>query len=44
MFSFTEAVSFLIECADQAEVDYYWDALVAGGQESQCGWLKDASG
>ncbi len=44
VFSFTEAVSFLIECADQAEVDYYWDALVAGGQESQCGWLKDRFG
>ncbi|WP_431237165.1 VOC family protein [Mycolicibacterium aichiense] len=44
VFSFTEAVSFLIECAGQAEVDYYWDALVAGGQESQCGWLKDRFG
>ena len=44
VFSFTEAVSFLIECADQAEVDYYWDALLAGGQESQCGWLKDRFG
>ncbi|WP_431235419.1 VOC family protein [Mycolicibacterium psychrotolerans] len=44
VFAFTEAVSFLIECADQAEVDYYWDALVAGGQESQCGWLKDRFG
>ena len=44
VFSFTEAVSFLIGCADQAEVDYYWDALVAGGQESQCGWLKDRFG
>jgi predicted 3-demethylubiquinone-9 3-methyltransferase (glyoxalase superfamily) len=44
VFSFTEAVSFLIECADQTEVDYYWNALVAGGQESQCGWLKDRFG
>lgn len=44
VFAFTEAVSFLIECADQAEVDYYWGALVAGGQESQCGWLKDRFG
>jgi predicted 3-demethylubiquinone-9 3-methyltransferase (glyoxalase superfamily) len=44
IFAFTEAVSFLIECADQAEVDYYWDALVAGGHESQCGWLKDRFG
>jgi predicted 3-demethylubiquinone-9 3-methyltransferase (glyoxalase superfamily) len=43
-FPFTEAVSFLIECADQAEVDYYWDALVRGGQESRCGWCKDKFG
>lgn len=43
-FSFTEAVSFTIECRDQAEVDYYWNALVDGGQESQCGWLKDRYG
>src|SRR5688572_13418634 len=39
-FPFTEAVSFLIECADQEEVDRYWDALTEGGQEVQCGWLK----
>ena len=43
-FPFTEAVSFLIECADQAEVDYYWQALTAGGEESQCGWCKDRFG
>jgi predicted 3-demethylubiquinone-9 3-methyltransferase (glyoxalase superfamily) len=43
-FEFDEAVSFLIECADQAEIDYYWDALTAGGGESQCGWLKDRYG
>lgn len=43
-FRFTEAVSFVIECADQDEVDYYWDALLAGGEESQCGWLKDRFG
>ncbi|HEV2890189.1 MAG TPA: VOC family protein [Frankiaceae bacterium] len=44
-FTFDEAVSFQIACADQAEVDYYWDALTAdGGQESQCGWLKDKFG
>jgi predicted 3-demethylubiquinone-9 3-methyltransferase (glyoxalase superfamily) len=44
-FSFTEAVSFQIDCADQAEVDRYWDALTAdGGQESMCGWLKDKYG
>ena len=42
---FTEAVSFWIDCEDQAEVDHYWDALTAdGGQESQCGWLKDKFG
>lgn len=44
MFSFSEAVSFQIMCKDQAEVDYYWDALTAGGEESQCGWLKDQFG
>jgi predicted 3-demethylubiquinone-9 3-methyltransferase (glyoxalase superfamily) len=44
-FTFTEAVSFEIECEDQAEVDRYWDALVAGGGEhSVCGWLKDRFG
>jgi predicted 3-demethylubiquinone-9 3-methyltransferase (glyoxalase superfamily) len=44
-FTFSEAVSFQIGCADQAEVDYYWDALTAdGGEESQCGWLKDKYG
>jgi predicted 3-demethylubiquinone-9 3-methyltransferase (glyoxalase superfamily) len=44
-FTFSEAVSFQISCADQAEVDHYWDALIAGGGEpSQCGWLKDRFG
>jgi predicted 3-demethylubiquinone-9 3-methyltransferase (glyoxalase superfamily) len=44
-FKFTEAVSFMIDCKDQAEVDYYWNTLTAnGGQESQCGWLKDKFG
>ena len=44
-FKFDEAVSFQINCADQAEVDYYWDRLTAdGGEESQCGWLKDKFG
>jgi predicted 3-demethylubiquinone-9 3-methyltransferase (glyoxalase superfamily) len=44
-FKFSEAVSFAIECEDQAEVDYYWDSLTAnGGEESMCGWLKDRFG
>lgn len=44
-FKFTEAISFVIDCEDQAEVDYYWDKLTAdGGEESQCGWLKDKFG
>ncbi len=44
-FTFSEAVSFEITCADQAEADYYWEALVAGGGEhSMCGWLKDRYG
>ena len=43
-FTFSEAVSFQINCADQAEVDYYWDKLLEGGEESMCGWLKDRYG
>ena len=44
-FSFDEAVSFLIPCKDQDEIDRYWKRLLAdGGQESQCGWLKDKYG
>lgn len=41
---FTEAISFSITCQDQAEVDYYWDSLVDGGEASVCGWLKDRFG
>ena len=44
-FKFTEAVSFWIDCEDQAEVDHYWDILTAdGGEPSMCGWLKDRYG
>lgn len=43
-FTFSEAVSFTVHCEDQDEVDYYWDRLVDGGEESQCGWLKDRYG
>jgi predicted 3-demethylubiquinone-9 3-methyltransferase (glyoxalase superfamily) len=44
-FPFTEAVSFTIDCEDQAEVDRYWDTLIGGGgSPSQCGWLKDRFG
>jgi predicted 3-demethylubiquinone-9 3-methyltransferase (glyoxalase superfamily) len=41
---FNEAVSFFVGCNDQAEVDYYWEKLGAGGAEQQCGWLKDQFG
>jgi len=40
-FQFDEAVSFQISCETQDEVDYYWERLTEGGEESQCGWLKD---
>jgi predicted 3-demethylubiquinone-9 3-methyltransferase (glyoxalase superfamily) len=44
-FPFTEAVSFMVNCHDQDEVDYYTERLLdGGGQESQCGWLKDRFG
>jgi len=43
-FTFDEAISFQISCGGQEEVDYYWDTLTAGGEESQCGWLKDKFG
>jgi len=44
MFKFTEAVSFVVRCDSQEEVDYYWAELSAGGSESRCGWLKDKFG
>jgi predicted 3-demethylubiquinone-9 3-methyltransferase (glyoxalase superfamily) len=43
-FPFTEAVSFMVNCESQKEVNYYWEKLSAGGKEVQCGWLKDKFG
>ena len=43
-FTFTEAISFVINCEDQAEVDYYWEKLSEGGTIQMCGWLKDKFG
>ena len=43
-FTFNEAVSFTIDCADQEEVDHYWTKLSEGGEEGPCGWLKDKFG
>ena len=44
MFTFSEAISLLINCADQDEIDYYWDKLTDGGEEGPCGWCKDRYG
>ena len=44
LFKFTEAVSFVVNCETQEEVDYFWSKLSAGGEESRCGWLKDKFG
>lgn len=43
-YSFSEAVSFAVNCRDQDEVDHYWNALTEGGEEGPCGWLKDRYG
>ncbi|HEY8898567.1 MAG TPA: VOC family protein, partial [Niastella sp.] len=44
-FQFNEAVSFVVDCETQEEIDYYWEKLTAnGGSEGQCGWLKDQFG
>jgi predicted 3-demethylubiquinone-9 3-methyltransferase (glyoxalase superfamily) len=43
-FKFNEAVSFVVTCDTQDEIDYYWSKLTAGGSEVQCGWLKDKFG
>ncbi|HMJ46942.1 MAG TPA: VOC family protein [Ferruginibacter sp.] len=44
MFKFNEAVSFVVDCETQEEIDYYWEKLTEGGEESMCGWLKDKFG
>ncbi len=44
IFKFTEAISLVVNCETQDEVDHFWDKLSAGGQEIQCGWLKDRFG
>jgi predicted 3-demethylubiquinone-9 3-methyltransferase (glyoxalase superfamily) len=44
IYKFTEAVSFVVNCDSQDEVDYYWDKLTDGGEEGVCGWLKDKYG
>jgi len=44
LFKFTEAVSFCINCESQEEIDYFWEKLTDGGEESMCGWLKDKFG
>lgn len=44
MFQFSPAISFVVNCENQAEVDYYWDSLSAGGKQMQCAWLTDKFG
>jgi predicted 3-demethylubiquinone-9 3-methyltransferase (glyoxalase superfamily) len=43
-FPFTESISLFVDCESQEEVDHFWNKLIAGGKESQCGWLKDKYG
>jgi predicted 3-demethylubiquinone-9 3-methyltransferase (glyoxalase superfamily) len=43
-FNFTPAISFMVDCQTQEEVDYYWDRLLEGGEAEQCGWLRDKFG
>jgi predicted 3-demethylubiquinone-9 3-methyltransferase (glyoxalase superfamily) len=44
LYKFTEGVSFVVDCETQEEIDYYWSKLTEGGEEVQCGWLKDKFG
>lgn len=44
MFKFNEAISFVVDCETQEEIDHYWNKLSEGGSEGQCGWLKDKFG
>ena len=44
MFQFTPAISLIVNCDDQAEIDHYWDKLAEGGETQVCGWLKDKFG
>ena len=44
MFKFTPAISFVVPCESQEEIDYYWERLSEGGMKSQCGWLEDKFG
>jgi predicted 3-demethylubiquinone-9 3-methyltransferase (glyoxalase superfamily) len=44
LFTFNESISIVVNCETQAEIDHYWNSLTEGGQESQCGWLKDKYG
>ncbi|HEY4800663.1 MAG TPA: VOC family protein [Bacteroidia bacterium] len=44
VFQFTEAVSFVVNCENQEEIDWFWEKLSAGGKEIECGWLKDKFG
>jgi predicted 3-demethylubiquinone-9 3-methyltransferase (glyoxalase superfamily) len=43
-FDFNEAISFIVNCKDQKEIDYFWNKLTSDGQESMCGWVKDKFG
>lgn len=44
MFTFSPAISFMVNCETQQDIDYYWDKLSEGGETQQCGWLKDKFG